>query len=87
MKVLEMLLETYKYSKVGVAQFCKQHLSELSDVNRNFGGRPHVYSAANRKACVREITIGGLEIAHKVGNNLREELHVGMSDSLVRRVL
>jgi hypothetical protein len=23
-----------------VAQFCKQHLSELSDVNHSFGGRP-----------------------------------------------
>jgi hypothetical protein len=36
---------------------------------------------------VREIIVGGLEIAHKVGNYLREELHVGMSNSSVRRVL
>jgi hypothetical protein len=36
---------------------------------------------------VREITVGGLETAHKVGNYLREELHIGMSDNIVRRVL
>ena len=46
-----------------------------------------MYSAVNCRACVREITIGGLEIVHKVGHYLREELHVGMSDSTVRRVL
>ena len=28
---------------------------------------------------MREITVGSLEIVHKVGNYLREELHVGMS--------
>jgi len=36
---------------------------------------------------VREITIGGLETPHKVGNYLRKELHVGISDSILRRVL
>jgi transposase len=74
-------------SQSWVAQFCKQHLNELSDVNHSFGGRPHVYSAADCRACVREIIVGGLEIVHKVGNYLRKELHVGMSDSVVRRVL
>ena len=82
-----MLLKTYKYPKVGFAQFCKQHLSELSDVNRSFNGKPQVYSAADCRACMREITVGGLETIHKVGNYLRKELHVGMSDSTVRRVL
>jgi hypothetical protein len=48
-------------SQSWVAQFCKQHLSELSDVNHSFGGRPHVCSATDRRACVREITMGGLE--------------------------
>jgi hypothetical protein len=62
-------------------------LSELSDVNHNFGGMSQVYSAVDRRACVREIIVGGLETAHKVGNYLREELHVGMSNSIVRRVL
>ena len=46
-----------------------------------------MYSAVDRTACVRAITIGGLETAHKVGNYVREELYVGMSDSTVRRVL
>ena len=46
-----------------------------------------MYNVANCMACVREITIDGLEIAHKVGNYLRKELHVGMSDSTVKRVL
>ena len=46
-----------------------------------------MYSAIDCRACEREITICGLEIAHKVGNCLRKELHVGMSDSTVRRVL
>jgi hypothetical protein len=36
---------------------------------------------------VREITRGGKETAHKVGNYLREELHVGISDSTMKRVL
>jgi hypothetical protein len=67
-------------SQSWVAQFCKQHLSELGDVNHSFGGRAHVYSAADCRACVREITMGGLESAHTAGNYLREELHVGMSD-------
>jgi transposase len=31
--------------------------------------------------------VGGLETAHKIENYLREELHVGMSDNTVRRVL
>jgi hypothetical protein len=35
-------------SQSWVAQLRKQHLSELSYVNHNFGGRPHVYSAADR---------------------------------------
>jgi len=74
-------------SQSWVAQFCKQHLSELSDVNRSFGGKRQVYSAADRTTCVREINVGGLEIAHKVGNYLGEELYVGMSDSIVKRVL
>lgn len=74
-------------SQSWVAKFRKQHLSELSDVNQSFGGRPKMYSAVDRRACVRAITVGGLETAHKVGNYLREELHVGMSDSTVRRVL
>ena len=34
-----------------------------------------------------EITVGGLETVHKVGNYLRKELHVGMSDGIVKRVL
>jgi hypothetical protein len=36
---------------------------------------------------MREIIVGGLETAHEIENYLREELHVGMSDSIVRRVL
>ena len=55
-------------SQSWVAQFCKQHLTELSDVNCNFGGKPQVHSATNHMACVREITVGGLETAYKVGN-------------------
>jgi DNA-binding transcriptional MocR family regulator len=47
-------------SQSWVAQFCKQHLSELNDVNHSFGGMPHVYSAVDRRACVRGITVGGL---------------------------
>jgi hypothetical protein len=35
-------------SQSWVAQFRKQHLSELSYVNHNFGGRPQVYNAADR---------------------------------------
>ena len=46
-----------------------------------------MYSASDCKHCVREIIVGGLETAHKVGNYLREELHVGMSDSTLKRVL
>ena len=46
-----------------------------------------MYSAADCMACMREITVGGLEIAYKVGNYLREELHIGISDSTVTRVL
>jgi hypothetical protein len=46
-----------------------------------------VYNAADRRVCLREIIVGGLETVHKVGNYLREELHVGMSDNIVRRVL
>lgn len=36
---------------------------------------------------MREIIRGGKEIAHKVENYLRKELHVGMSDNTVKRVL
>jgi hypothetical protein len=46
-----------------------------------------VYNATDRRAYVREFIVGQLETAHKVGNYLREEPHVGMSDSTVRRVL
>jgi hypothetical protein len=46
-------------SQSWVAQFRKQHLSELSDVNHSFGGRPQVYSVADRRACVRELTQSG----------------------------
>ena len=45
-----------------------------------------MYSAVDCRVCVKAITIGGLETAHKVRNYLREELHVGMSNSTVRRV-
>ena len=74
-------------SQSWVAQFRKQLLSELSDVNHNFGGRPQVYNAIDRRACVREINVGGLETAQKVANYLREELHDGMSDSIMRITL
>jgi len=40
-----------------------------------------------RLVTIREITISGMETAYKVGNYLREEVHVDMSDSIVRRVL
>ena len=71
-------------SQSWVAQFCKQHLIELSDVNCNFGGKPQVHSATSHMACVREITVGGLETAYKVGNYMKEELY---RDSTLWRVL
>ena len=74
-------------SQCWIAQFRKQHLSELSDVNHSFGGRPQVYNEADCRVCVGEVIVGGLETAHKVGNYLKEELHIGMSDSTVRKVL
>ena len=62
-------------------------MNELNDVNCNFDGKLQVYNATDCRACVREIIVGGLESALKVGNHLREELHVCVSDSIVRRVL
>ena len=56
-------------------------------MNHNFGDRPQVYSAIDCRAYVREITLGGLETIHKVGNYLRIELYVCMSDSTMKRVL
>ena len=56
-------------------------------MNCNFGGNPQVYRAVDHTACMREIIVGGLETTHKIRNYLREELHVGKSDSIVKRVL
>ena len=46
-----------------------------------------MYSAVDCKACIKEIIVGGFETAQKVGNYLREELHVGISNNTMRRVL
>ena len=46
-----------------------------------------MFSAVVHRAFVKAITVGGLETVQKVGNYLREELHVGISDSTVKRVL
>ena len=51
-------------------------------MNRSFGSTPHRYNATDHMACLREIIVGGLEIAYEVGNYLRGEVHVGMSDVL-----
>jgi len=37
----------FQVSQSWVVQFCKQHLSELSDVNYNFGGKSQVYNATD----------------------------------------
>ena len=58
-------------------------MSEFSDVNNTFVGRSEVYSTTNCKACAQIIIVGGLETSQKTRNHLREEPHVGLSDSIV----
>ena len=59
----------------------------MSVVSHSIGGRLHIYSATDCNACVCKITTDGLEIAHTIGNYLREVPHVGTSDDNTRRLL
>ena len=56
-------------------------------VERLRGGRPKSITPAQRRACVRAITQGGLNTAVDVRNALSEQLNVVVSTNTVRRTL
>jgi len=50
-------------------------------------GHKYIVQLMARLIWEKSLSVGGLETAHKVGNYLREELRVDMSDSTMKRVL
>lgn len=42
----------------------------MSDVAPNHGGRQPLLTSAEKRACVRAVTLGGIEVATKVGQHV-----------------
>lgn len=62
-------------------------MAQVVDVKHNVGDRPHLFTIAGWRACVRAITIGGYEVVAKAGIHMWQESHIAMSYTVVRRTL
>src|SRR4051794_37598634 len=63
------------------------HREYAPHVERLRGGRPKSITPAQRRACVRAITLGRLNTTVDVINALSEQLNVVVSTNTVRRTL